>query len=163
MQSPFHLKPNHRGLCGVGWRMNPLETFPFKNMRTIVDLVTEGEVGVREIAAATGMCSMDSTEVTDMLVYLTTFGRVEFTDNGWTIDPMDEDAVYDRFRQRYLESTEVILTQLSEEAKSVEQLSNETNLSKDTVEMYLPFLADITRLGVISRCSTTYPITWCQV
>ena len=32
----------------------------------------------------------------------------------------------------------------------------------EKVDLYLPFLAEITRLGVISRCSTGYPATWCQ-
>ncbi|MFX0078196.1 MAG: hypothetical protein ACFE8O_03065 [Candidatus Hermodarchaeota archaeon] len=143
--------------------MNPLQAFPFTNMRMIVDLIAEGETGVRQIAAATGLCSFDSTEVSDMLAYLTTFGRVEYTNGGWVIHSEDNEAVYERFRKRYLKTVEKILEKLSTYAKTIEQLSKETGLSVETVDLFLPFLADITRLGVISRCSTEWPITWCQV
>lgn len=128
----------------------------------IVELIAERETGVRQIAAATGMCSFDSTEVSDMLAFLTTFGRVEHTSDGWVIHPEDEESVYDRFRQRHLKPAEAILGKLSAEAKTVNDLSQETNLSKETVNLFLPFLADITRRGVISRCSTDWPITWFQ-
>ncbi|MFX1318789.1 MAG: hypothetical protein ACFE9D_03400 [Promethearchaeota archaeon] len=142
--------------------MNPLEAFPFKNMRTIVDLVEEGEVDVSAIRSATGMCSFDSTEVLDMLTYLTSFGRVEAEEGGWLLQKTEEEAAYERFRKSFLEAAVAILSKLTEKAKSVEQLSKETGLKLETVEVYLPFLADITRLGVISRCSNEYPLTWCQ-
>ena len=101
--------------------MNPLKAFPFKNMPLIVDLIKEGEVGVRHIAAVTGMCSFDSTEVSDMLVFLTAFGRVEHTEDGWLIHPENEEAEYDRFRQRYLKTPEAILKKLSTKAKTVDE------------------------------------------
>ena len=142
--------------------MNPLTVFPYKNMRMIVDLIAEGEIGVRQIAALTGMCSFDSTEVADMLAYLSTFGSVEHTDDGWVIHPEDDESVYERFRTRHIETAEAILKQLSTEAKTVAELTKETNLSNETIELFLPFLAEISRLGVISRCSTDWPITWCQ-
>ena len=142
--------------------MNPLDTFPYKNMQKIVNLITEGEIGVRQIAAVTGMCSFDSTEVADMLAYLSTFGRVELTDDGWIIHREEHESVHERFRTRHIETAEAILKQLSTEAKTVSELSKETNLSKETIELFLPFLADISRLGVISRCSKNWPISWCQ-
>lgn len=143
--------------------MTALEAFPFKHMPTIVDLLAEGEVGIKEIAAATGMCSFDSREVSDMLVYLSSFGRVEHSETGWSILPSDEDAVYERFRQYHVKELNLIFSKLSASTKTVAQLSEETDLSEDTVDLYLPFLAKITRLGVISRCSTTYPVSWCTV
>jgi hypothetical protein len=143
--------------------MNPLQAFPFKNMRTIVDLIEKGDASVRQIAAMTGMCSFDSTEVSDMLSYLTTFGRVKHTRDGWVIHPEDEKSVYERFRKQYLKNVEAILSKLSAEGRIVEELSQATNLSQEMVDLYLPFLADITRLGVISRCSKEWPITWCQI
>ncbi len=142
--------------------MNPLEEFPFKNMRTIVELVEEGEVDVSAIRSATGLCSFDSTEVSDMLAYLTSFGRVEAEEGGWVLQNAEVEAVYERFRKSFLEAAVALLSKLAEKAKSSEQLSKETGLALETVELYLPFLADITRLGVISRCSTEYPIIWCQ-
>jgi hypothetical protein len=142
--------------------MNPLEAFPFKNMRIIVDLVEEGEVDVSAIRSATRMCSFDSTEVSDMLAYLTSFGRVQAEEGGWLLQKVEEKAVYERFRKSFLEVAVAILSNLTEKTKSVEQLSEDTGLAPETAKMYLPFLADITRLGVISRCSTEYPVTWCQ-
>lgn len=128
----------------------------------IVDLIAVGEIGVRQIAAATGMCSFDSTEVADMLAYLTTFGRVEHSEDGWVIHPEDDESEYERFRNRHIETAEAVLKQLSTEAKTLSELSKGTNLSNETIELFLPFLAEISRLGVISRCSTDWPITWCQ-
>ncbi len=142
--------------------MNPLQVFPFKNMPKMVDLIAEGEVGVGAVRSATGMCGFDSTEVSDMLAYLTSFGRVETKENGWIILRAEEEAVYGRFRKAYLKAPIAILSNLSEEVKSVEQLSQETGLSVETVDLYLPFLVEITRLGVISRCATEYPVIWCQ-
>jgi hypothetical protein len=142
--------------------MNPLEAFPFKNMRTIVDLVEEGEGDVSTIRSATRMCSFDSTEVSDMLAYLTSFGRVEAEEGGWLRQKTEKKAVYERFRKSFLEAAVAILSNLTEKTKSVEQLSKETGLAPETVELNLPFLSDITRLGVISRCSTEHPVTWCH-
>ena len=142
--------------------MNPLQTFPFKNMTIIVDLIEQGEVGLSEIRSNTGMCSFDSTEVSDMLAYLTGFGRVESKEDGWIITNLGEEAVYERIRKAFLKDAVAILSQLSDEVKPVEQLVKETGLSADRVDLYLPFLAKITRLGVISRCSTDYPVLWCQ-
>jgi len=142
--------------------MNPLEVFPFKNMRTIVDLIEEGEVDVSMIRSATGLCRFDSTEVSDMLAYLTSFGRVEAEEGGWLLQKAEEEAVYERFRKSFLEAAVALLSKLAEKAQSSEQLSKETGLALETVELYLPFLADITRLGVISRRSTEHPIIWDQ-
>ncbi len=143
--------------------MNALVEFPFKNMPIIVNLLEDAEVSVREIASATGMCNVDSTEVSDMLAFLTTFGRVESTEQGWIIHKLEEKAQYERFRKAFLKDVITLLSKLSINAKTVELLSQETNLSIQTVDSYLSFLKDITRLGVIGRCSTTYPTTWCRI
>ena len=143
--------------------MNPLEAFPFTNMGIIVNLIANGEVNVSEIRSATGMCSFDSTEVSDMLAFLTSFGRVEAQGDGWIIHRGSEKSTYQRFRKAFLKDAVAILTRLSEEEQSVDQISKETGVSEDKVELYLPFLAEITRLGVISRCATDYSVTWCQV
>ncbi|MFW9830995.1 MAG: hypothetical protein ACFFD8_04410 [Candidatus Thorarchaeota archaeon] len=143
--------------------MKILNRFPFKNMPTIVDLLADGEVGIREIAATTGMCSFDSREVSDMLAYLTSFGRVTYSETGWSIQPPEEKSTYEQFRLHYINELTKILNKLSTSTKTVEHLSQETGLPKDAVNRYLSFLAEVTRLGVISRCSTTYPVTWCAV
>jgi hypothetical protein len=143
--------------------MNPLETFPFKKMGTIVDLIADGEVNVSKIRSGTGMCSFDSTEVSDMLAFLTSFGRVEAHGEGWIIEKAEEESTYGRFRKAFLKDVVAVLTQLYGVEQSVEQISKETGLPNEKVERYLPFLAEITRLGVISRCSTEYPVIWCQI
>ncbi len=130
-------------------------------MQIIVDLVAKGEVGISEIRSATGMCSFDSTEVSDILAYLTGFGRVEAKEEGWMIHSPETKVVYERFRKAFLEDAVLILSNLSDETKSVDKLAQETGLKPERIDLYLPFLAEITRLGVISRCSTEYPIMWC--
>lgn len=142
--------------------MNPLKAYPFKNMRTVVYLIEKGKVSVNEIRSSTGMCSFDSTEVSDMLSYLTSFGQVKLEKKGWTIQKPETDAVYDRIRKGFLKDAMTILEQLSDTGKSAAQLAQETGLSIDKVDSYLPFLAEITRLGIISRCSPAYPVSWCQ-
>ncbi|MFX1509222.1 MAG: hypothetical protein ACFFBR_02855 [Promethearchaeota archaeon] len=141
--------------------MNPLHVFPFKYMQIIVALLAEGEVDLSEIRSSTGMCSFDSTEVSDMLAYLTGFGRVEAQDDGWVIHKTETKAVYERFRKAFLDDAVAILTNLSTKAKPIEQLQQKTGLSAEKINLYLPFLADITRLGVIGRCSTEHPTIWC--
>lgn len=131
-------------------------------MTTIVDLIADGEASISEIRSATGMCSFDSTEVSDMLAFLTSFGKVEAHENKWGIQKVEEEPAYERFRKAFLQDAVAILTQLSDTGKSVEQISKEAELSNEKVDLYLPFLAEITRLGVISRCSIGYPVIWCQ-
>lgn len=148
---------------GVELWMNPLEAFPFKKMGVIVDLIADGEVNVSKIRAETGLCSFDSTEVSDMLAFLTSFGCVEAQGDGWIIQKADEESTYGRFRKAFLKDAVAVLTQLSGEEQTVEQISKETGLPNEKVKPYLPFLAEITRLGVISRCSMEYPVAWCQI
>jgi DNA-binding IclR family transcriptional regulator len=143
--------------------MSTLQSFPFKNMPKIINLLSvQEEIGVSEIARETGMCSFDSREVTDMLAFLTTFGRVEKTKDGWTILNVEKGSILGEFRKAFLESIEKILRQLSTASKSISQLAQETQLPKELVEEYLPFLEEITRLGAISRCSSaSFPRSWC--
>ena len=143
--------------------MNPLEAFPFKKMSIIVDLIADGEVSVSRIRSETGMCSFDSTEVSDMLAFLTSFGCVEAQGDGWIIQKAEEESTFQRFRKAFLKDAVSILNQLTDEEQSVVQVSKQTGLPQEKVELYLPFLAEITRLGVISRCSPEYPVTWCQI
>ena len=132
-------------------------------MTTIVDLIADGEASISEIRSATGMCSFDSTEVSDMLAFLTSFGKVEAHENEWLIQKVEEESTHERFRKAFLKDAVEVLTKLSGVEQSVEQISTETSLPNEKVERYLSFLAEITRLGVISRCSTEYPVTWCQI
>ena len=143
--------------------MSALQSFPFKNMPKIVNLLSgQDEIGIPEIARETGMCSFDSREVTDMLAFLTTFGRVEETRDGWAIVDNGKDSIYGDFRKAFLESIEKILCQLSTTSKSISHLAQETRVPKELVKEFLPFLEEITRLGVISRCSSaSFPRSWC--
>jgi len=143
--------------------MSTLQSFPFKNMKIIVDLLFDhDEIGIPEIARATGMCSFDSREVTDMLAYLTSFGRVEESTEGWTIVKFRKGSIFGDFREAFLESMEKILRCLTPSAQTAKEIAQETQLHQDQVEEHLPFLAEITRLGVISRCSSaSVSRSWC--
>ena len=140
--------------------MNPLSVFPFKSMQTIIDLVASAAAKVRAIQNATGMCFFDSTEVTDMLAHLTSFGSVKQTEQGWMREEAQKKSEYGKFRDRFLTDTEALLKSLGTTPKTVADLVEETKLSEDLIQNYLSFLAEITKHGVISRKSGTITSVW---
>lgn len=130
-------------------------------MKKIAEIVSRGKVEVNDLTKTTRMCSLDTTEVTDMLAHLTTYGRVEQAGDQWKITKTEDVAIYGRFRKVFLREVELILKNLTEIPQSVSQISEVTKVSSNKVSRYLPFLKLITKHGVISRCSSDYPITWC--
>ena len=140
--------------------MNPLTAFPFRDMRVIAEMVSKEKIPVMSIQRATGMCYFDSTEASDMLAYLSTYGQVQETEEGWKRISTNKKAKYDRIRKKFLEDAEAILNGLTETPKTVEQISEEIKKSKETIELYLPFLRDITQFGVITRGPEQYQRTW---
>ncbi len=147
----------------MGDVMNPLTVFPFKNMQAIVDLVASAPAKVRAIQNATGMCFFDSTEVTDMLAHLTSFGCVKQTDQGWILEKAQKKSEYGKFRDRFLTDTKALYKSLGTNPKTVAGLVEETKLSEDLIQNYLSFLAEITKHGVISRKSGTITPVWSLV
>lgn len=144
-----------------GWnQMNPLLAFPYKNMIKIVELVSQEEVTAAPIQRATGMCHFDSTEVSDMLSYLTTFGRVKKIEEGWIIEKTELKAKYGSFRKNYLKDAEDILKTLTDTPKSTEEIANEADKDIKMVELYLPFLEEITKYGLISRVQGKFRASW---
>ncbi|MFX0063325.1 MAG: hypothetical protein ACFFC7_14205 [Candidatus Hermodarchaeota archaeon] len=140
--------------------MNPLLAFPYKNMLKIVELVSQEEVTAAPIQRATGMCHFDSTEVSDMLSYLTTFGRVKKIEEGWIIEKTELKAKYGSFRKNYLKDAEDILKTLSDTPKSSEEIASEADKDIKMVELYLPFLEEITKYGLISRVQGKFKASW---
>ena len=144
----------------MGDVMNPLIVFPFKNMQTIVDLVASAPAKARAIQNVTGMCFFDSTEVTDMLAHLTSFGVVKQTEQGWMREETQKKSEHGNFRDRFLKDTETLLKSLGTTPKTVVNLVEETKLSEELIQNYLSFLAEITKHGVISRKSGTITPVW---
>ena len=131
--------------------MNPLTKFPYKNMQVIAELLSKGKASVSDIQFESGHCYFDSTEITDMLSYLTTFGKVKSTDSGWIREPTGQQGKYGNFREHYLNDARDILESTTDEPKTVKQIAEETKKTSEAVELYLPFLEKITKYGVISR------------
>ncbi len=140
--------------------MDPLTIFPFKNMKIIAKLVSNDEGTMGRIQTATGMCVFDSTEVSNMLAYLTSFGIVHQTEAGWSITANDLPFEKGMFREIFLEDAVTLLTSLTNTPKTPEQLSKETKLSLDRVGTYLPFLAEITQYGLIVQNPENFGGLW---
>ena len=129
-------------------------------MQKIVELLSKENARVKEIQNATGHCYFDSTEVTDMLSYLTAYGKIRQVDNGWILEKATTKSKHDKIRKKFLSDAEEIMKALSNSPKTVDEICHAAKKSKETVELYLPFLADITQLGVITRGPGTYDRTW---
>jgi hypothetical protein len=120
-------------------------------MQMIAELLSKGKASVSDIQFESGYCYFDSTEVTDMLSYLTTFGKVKSTDKGWIREDTEQKAKYGTFRVHYLNDARDILESTTKEPKTVEQIVEETKKTSEAVELYLSFLEKITKYGVFSR------------
>ena len=95
-----------------------------------------------------------------MLSYLTSFGRVKRTENGWVLEKNHFKNKYDKFRQDYLKDTEEILKGLSDIPKSVKEIASEINKPMKTVESLLTFLEDVTSQGIVTQVSEKFPPAW---
>ncbi|MFX0095894.1 MAG: hypothetical protein ACFFBD_29415 [Candidatus Hodarchaeota archaeon] len=140
--------------------MNPLIAFPYKNMKKIIELISQGEISVSPIQKATGMCSLDSTEVSDMLCHLTSFGQVKKIEGKWIIEKTEYKGEYGRFRKRFLKDAIGILEGLSAVPRSIGEIANDIDKPHEIIELYLPFLEEITKLGSISRVAKKFRAAW---
>ncbi|MHA1838377.1 MAG: hypothetical protein ACTSYO_00235 [Candidatus Ranarchaeia archaeon] len=95
-----------------------------------------------------------------MLAYLTTFGEVQQTEKDWIRNSTCKRAKHDQFREHFLKDAKTIFKSLTNTPKTAEQISQDTKISVDTVELYLPFLQAITQYGVITRGPEKYQRTW---
>ena len=140
--------------------MNPLIVFPYKNMQTIVELVASQPAKVRAIQNATGMCFFDSTEVSDMLCHLTSYGSIIQTEEGWIRKESNKKCKYGTFRERFLTDAETLLRALGAQPKTIDELVKETALSEELIQRYLSFLSNITKNGVITRMNDNPVPSW---
>ena len=91
---------------------------------------------------------------------MTSFGRVQRVEGGLIVEKVEEESDYGGFREYFLDDAVAILESLSKKPKTVSQVSATSGLSAKIVEMYLPFLEEITRFGVITRRQGEFTPKW---
>ncbi len=138
--------------------MSKLQKFPFKSMISIINYLhannkSEG-IDIYNIMDASNACYPDTSEVVQMLSYLTSFGQVQNTNNGWICTNKQEFTSKILFRERYLNEIILIISNLSDQPTNVSNLNNITeNIDKDELEEYLSFLTKITAFGIVKKSS----------
>lgn len=105
-----------------------------------------------QIARAIGSCVPDAGEVTNMIHYITYFGKVTSdTEGKWRIFGKEEDSGPPQkdFRFRYIRTLMDIIDILDEGAQSVVELAQKTSQEIDDIQVALSFLALITEKGCV--------------
>lgn len=107
---------------------------------------------IYDIQDASRACYSDTTEIMQMLEYLTSFGQVKETPKGWIKENTQDYTSRKLFRDFYLKEIVKILNLLNENPQTVEnlQLSVEKINSND-IQKYLEFLAKITQFGFVKK------------
>jgi predicted transcriptional regulator len=119
--------------------INILSTFEKSNKRYSIK-------DIRNIAQS---CGPDTREVTHMLSYIVSFGKIIQTDNGWVRTNELEEKPKKPRRFRFLEEIFRIILILNKKPKSIPEISSETNLSEEKVVNSLSFLNSITNKGFL--------------
>ena len=138
--------------------MSKLVKFPFKSMIPIVDFLhsqkNTTESSINDIQNASNACYPDTLEVVQMLAYLTTFGQVKETAEGWILSNKQEKPIKIMIRKRFLEDIEEILSQLSSNPQKLSDLNKDLHKIKESeVEDYLRFLQTISSYGFVAKNS----------
>ncbi|MFW9992180.1 MAG: hypothetical protein ACFFD4_09055 [Candidatus Odinarchaeota archaeon] len=133
--------------------MSKLIKFPFKYMKAIMKAFPDAEekpLSIFELQKSAGACYPDTSEVTQMLSYLTSFGKVTQNGDGRWLRTAEKDNKPKKPGRapRYLtEILEIIKVLAPDSPKSIDEVAKETGLETGMVEEFLPFLADITDRG----------------
>lgn len=129
-----------------------LNKFPFKWMVTIIKTLEEGKtLSSFNISRKIGSCIADSREVTRMLYYLTSFGKIVSNGNNeWKIvaSKIDDD-IKDNFRLRYIKDLITLIQHLDDSYKSVNDLASELSQNEKEINDMLSLLSRITNKGQI--------------
>ena len=138
--------------------MSKLVKFPFKSMIPIVNFLhsqkSTTESSINDIQNASNACYPDTLEVVQMLAYLTTFGQVKETAEGWILINKQEKPVKIMIRKRFLEDIEEILNQLSSNPQKLSDLTKDIDKMKESeVEEFLRFLQTISSHGFVAKNS----------
>ncbi|MHA2244145.1 MAG: hypothetical protein ACXADY_04195 [Candidatus Hodarchaeales archaeon] len=127
--------------------------FPFKWMWSIIETLERCDfLSSLEIARAIGSCVPDADEVTNMIHYITYFGKVKSDMEGkWRIFGKEEDSNPPQkdFRFRYIRILMEIIDILDEGTLGNVELAQKTSQKIDDIQEAMSFLALITEKGSI--------------
>ena len=138
--------------------MSNLTRFPFKSMISIVNFMNnkgyESESKINDIQNASNACYPDTLEIIGMLAYLTSFGQVKNSLDGWSISFGQNLLNKMAFREHFLKDIVKIIHSLSHDAKNIHSLAeNLEGLEEQMIKDNLEFLEKITAFGFIRKGS----------
>ncbi|MFX0170472.1 MAG: hypothetical protein ACFE9L_01000 [Candidatus Hodarchaeota archaeon] len=126
--------------------------FPFKLMKNIVNSLENHEsLTSFQLSRKTGSCFADASEVTRMLYYLTSSGKVITNSKmEWKIIPCPEDLPkLTKFRIKYIQDLVTLIENLDGDFKSLNDLVDDTPWDQDDVQEALIFLSLVTKKGYL--------------
>ncbi|MFX1533966.1 MAG: hypothetical protein ACFFDI_06990 [Promethearchaeota archaeon] len=147
--------------------MDLLTDYPYNRIRQVLDQLVKkkqqsdkGQLTAIPIIKEVRICYLDSNEIFNMLSYLTSFGRVKKTENGWVLEKHHLKNNYDKFRQDYLKDSKDVLKKLSDIPKSEDKIASEIDKPIETVKSLLSFLEEVTSHGIVTQVSNKFPPIW---
>ncbi|UCG89998.1 MAG: hypothetical protein JSU57_05925 [Candidatus Heimdallarchaeota archaeon] len=141
------------------------EKFPFKWMLNIIEaLESEESLSSLQIARVIRVCVPDAKEVTQMLQYMTSFGKIILDlDGKWKITLKKEAStppLPTEFRFKYIKTLAEIIKILHKRSQSVSELAQKTSHEIDDIQEALEFLALITGKGKVQLTKNDTPQQW---
>jgi hypothetical protein len=122
---------------------------------------TDESLNIYDIQRVSRSCVPDTAEVTEMLSFITSYGKIFETSKGWIrVNEYDEKPNKPR-RFFYLKEIYNILSELSEEKPlNCGIIAEKTNINVERVLEYLDFLSAITKDGYVKLDSHNYPSSY---
>jgi hypothetical protein len=132
-------------------------------MVTIIKLLEEGKtLSSYKISRKTGSCLADAREVTRMLYYLTSFGKIISNGTGeWKIlVSKKNDEIQKNFRLNYIKDLVTLIQHLEDSYKSIDDLASELPKNEKEIRDMLSLLSRITHKGQIKVDGSGFNQNW---
>ena len=121
---------------------------------------SEKSVTLYDIQSVSRACVPDTMEATDMLSYLTSFGKVIETPEGW-IRVDEKKSPKEPRRYYYIKEIVLVVKSISnDEPLTPHQLADKVGLQVAEVAQYLQFLKEITSVGQVIVDTNGYPYNY---
>ena len=132
-------------------------------MISIVDFLKkkgfESESEIYDIQDVSRACYSDTTEVVQMLEFITSLGQVKETPEGWIIENNQEYTSRKMFRDFYLKDIVKLVNELSTSPKILEDITfADSKLKSNEIKEYLDFLSKITRYGFVKKVKNNWKL-----
>ena len=133
--------------------MDELYKFPFKHMENILSTFVQPnrEYSIREIRKFAQSCGPDTREVTSMLSYILSFGKVSQNESGWIRTNERPQKPNKPRRFQFLNEIFGVILSINNNSKSIQEISSEINLDEKKILRYLLFLNKITDKGYLEK------------